>query len=90
MKKFKILIPVYNDWDSLIKLLDEIEKVIVDIENVEFDCMIVNDASTIKTPEIKAPKTIKKIEVFNMKENRGHARCNAFGIRYISKNENFD
>ena len=25
-----------------------------------------------------------------MKENRGHARCNAFGIRYVSKNKIFD
>ena len=25
-----------------------------------------------------------------MKENRGHARCNAFGIRYITQNEKFD
>ena len=25
-----------------------------------------------------------------MKENRGHARCNAFGIRYINENEKFD
>ena len=25
-----------------------------------------------------------------MKENRGHARCNAFGLRYINSNENFD
>tara|TARA_B100000575_G_C23051360_1_gene605220 strand:- start:568 stop:1245 length:678 start_codon:yes stop_codon:yes gene_type:complete len=25
-----------------------------------------------------------------MKENRGHARCNAFGIRYIFKNKKFD
>ena len=53
MKKVKILIPVYNDWESLIKLLDEINKVISDIKNTEFDCMIVNDASTIKLPEIK-------------------------------------
>ena len=26
----------------------------------------------------------------NMKENKGHARCNAFGIRYIYQNEEFD
>ena len=25
-----------------------------------------------------------------MKENRGHARCNAFGIRYVYKNKDFD
>jgi len=90
MKKIKILIPVYNDWESLIKLLDEINKVISDIKNTEFDCMIVNDASTIKSPEIKVPKNIKKIEIFNMKQNRGHARCNAFAIRYLSKKGNFD
>ena len=90
MKKFKILIPVYNDWESLIKLLDEINKVITDIKNTEFDCMIVNDASTIKLPEIKVPKNIKKIEIFNMKQNKGHARCIAFAIRYLSKKDDFD
>tara|TARA_Y100001936_G_scaffold178077_2_gene174801 strand:- start:1039 stop:1914 length:876 start_codon:yes stop_codon:yes gene_type:complete len=90
MKKFKILIPVYNDWESLTKLLDEINKVIEGIKNAEFDCMVVNDASTIKPPEIKVPAKIKKIEIFNMKRNRGHARCNAFAIRYLSKQEDFD
>ena len=90
MKKIKILIPVYNDWESLIELLNEINKVISDIKNTEFDCMIVNDASTIKLPEIKVPKNVKKIEIFNMKENRGHARCNAFAIRYLSKKDDFD
>ena len=90
MKKFKILIPVYNDWESLTKLLDEINKVIEGIKNAEFDCMVVNDASTIKLPEIKVPAKIKKIEIFNMKRNRGHARCNAFAIRYLSKKGNFD
>ena len=90
MKKIKILIPVYNDWESLVELLNEINKVISDIKNTEFDCMIVNDASTIKLPEIKVPKNVKKIEIFNMKENRGHARCNAFAIRYLSKKDDFD
>ena len=90
MKKIKILIPIYNDWESLIKLLDEINKVIEDIKSVEFDCMIVNDASTTKPPDIKVPKNIKKIEIFNMKQNKGHARCNAFGLRYLSKKDDFD
>ncbi len=90
MKKFKILIPVYNDWESLIKLLDEINKVVVAIKNAEFHCMVVNDASTIKPPNIKVPQNIKSLQMFNMKQNRGHARCNAFGIRYLSKKEDFD
>tara|TARA_B100000214_G_scaffold365181_1_gene332651 strand:+ start:92 stop:967 length:876 start_codon:yes stop_codon:yes gene_type:complete len=90
MKKFKILIPVFNDWESLAKLLDEINKVVADIKNVEFDCMVVNDASTINPPEIKVPPKIKKIEIFNMKQNRGHARCNAFAVRHLSKKDDFD
>ena len=32
----------------------------------------------------------ESIEILNMRENRGHARCNAFGIRYIFQNKKFD
>jgi len=90
MKKFKILIPVYNDWESLIKLLSEINKEIQGIEKAEFHCVVVNDASTNKPPEIKVPKNIKTLKIINMKQNRGHARCNAFAIRYFSKDPNFE
>ena len=39
---------------------------------------------------MKKPQNIESIKILNMKQNRGHARCNAFGIRYVLKNENFD
>ena len=52
--------------------------------------MIVNDASTIKRPEIKKPNNIEFLKILNMRENRGHARCNAFGIRYVLENIDFD
>ena len=90
MKKFKILIPVYNDWESLIKLLEEINKVISSINKIEFHCLVINDCSNIKTPKIKVPKNFKSLQIINMKNNKGHARCNAFGIRYLSKDEDFD
>jgi len=91
MKKFKILIPVFNDWQSLIKLLNEIDSVIEKIEeNCEFSCLIINDASTSKIPDIKLLKNITSIEIINMKINKGHARCNAFGLRYLSEKSNND
>ena len=90
MKKFKILIPVYNDWESLNKLLNEINKEVQGIEKSEFHCVVVNDASTIKPSEIKVPKNIRTLQIINMKQNRGHARCNAFAIKYFSKNDDFD
>tara|TARA_B100001121_G_C18686967_1_gene621164 strand:- start:1228 stop:2094 length:867 start_codon:yes stop_codon:yes gene_type:complete len=90
MNKVIILIPVYNDWDSLNKLLDEINQNIKSINGFTFECFIVNDASTIKKPLLSKPSNINSLKILNMKENRGHARCNAFGIRYIYQNEKFN
>ncbi len=90
MKKIIFLIPVYNDWESLIKLLNEINSIINDIKKFEFDCIIVNDASNITQPNISKPSNIKSLKLLNMKKNKGHARCNAFGLRFINKNLFFD
>ena len=90
MKKIIILIPVYNDWESLKRLLNEINENVQNIKNVIFECFVVNDASTIEQPELIKPNNIKSIKILNMKKNKGHARCNAFGIRHIYKNEDFD
>ena len=90
MKKIIILIPVYNDWESLKKLIIEINENIKSFSDFNFECLIVNDASTIQPPELEKPSNFWSIELLNMKENRGHARCNAFGIRYIFQNKKFD
>ena len=90
MKKIIILIPIYNDWESLKKLLDEINKNIKLLCNINFECLIINDASTNHPPEMNKPSNFESLELLNMKENRGHARCNAFGIRYVFQNKKFD
>tara|TARA_X000001036_G_scaffold349697_1_gene330269 strand:- start:769 stop:1641 length:873 start_codon:yes stop_codon:yes gene_type:complete len=90
MRKIIILIPVYNDWDSLIKLMDEINENIKHYKSINFECLVVNDASTLNQPKLIKPNNIKSLQILNMKENKGHARCNAFGIRYIFKNKEFD
>ena len=90
MKKIIILIPVFNDWDSLKKLIYEINENIKDYDNIDFECLIVNDSSTVEQPQLSRPKNIKTLKILNMKENRGHARCNAFGIRYVFKKKEFD
>ena len=88
--KVKILIPIYNDWNSVKRLVDNIDKVINDI-NCNFSIIIVNDASTQKKPENCFNfKNLKSIKIINMLENRGHGRCNAAGLKYIYENEDFD
>ncbi len=90
MKKIIILIPVFNDWMSLEKLMREINENISEFKNILFDCVIINDASTIIQPKLVKPNNLKTLEILNMKENKGHARCNAFGIRYVFQNKKFD
>ena len=88
--KVKILIPIYNDWNSVKRLVNNIDKVINDID-CNFSIIIVNDASTQKKPENCFNfKNLKSIKIINMLENRGHGRCNAVGLKYIYENEDFD
>ena len=47
MKNIVILIPVYNDWESLKKLLEEINKNIQGFSNLNFDCLVINDCSLL-------------------------------------------
>ena len=90
MKKFVILIPVYNDWKSVFKLLENIDLQIYKWD-AEISILIVNDASTEKSPSTQLSfKKIKSVRVINMKLNRGHARCNAAGLKYLTEKENFD
>ena len=90
MKKFIILIPIYNDWESLAKLLNNIGENIKNIKGAQFDCIIVNDCSTIINPKIRIPSEINSIKIIHMSKNKGHARCNAFGIKYLSESLDFD
>ena len=90
MKKFTILIPIYNDWESLAKLLNNINENIKNIKGAQFDCVIINDCSTIINPKIKIPPQINSMKIIHMSKNKGHARCNAFGINYLSDNPDFD
>ena len=90
MKKFKILIPCYNDWQSLFKLLNNIDNNIT-MFDAEFTVLIVNDCSTEKMPKPSFSfKKIKSIDLINIKKNQGHTRCNATGIKYLSEKKNFD
>ena len=90
MKKIKILIPVYNDWQSVFKLMENINLEVSSLDS-EFSVIIVNDASTESRPEITSKlDNLKNIKIINMKENTGHARCIASGLKYILEKEEFD
>ena len=88
--KYVILIPIYNDRESLKSLVENINSEIKDL-NHEISLVVINDASSqqiIDTyPNIES---ISYFEIINMKENRGHARCIATGLKHIFEKEEFD
>ena len=88
--KINILIPVYNDWKSVTKLMQNINFEIQNT-NVEFSIIIVNDGSTDVVPKIDIDLNyIKSLKILNLKKNMSHQRSIAIGLRHIYENENFD
>ena len=88
--KYTILIPIYNDRESLKLLIENINNEIKEI-NHEISILVINDASSQQIidnyPNIK---NISSLEIINMKENKGHARCIASGLKYIFEKKEFD
>ena len=90
MIKIKILIPVYNDWQSVSKLIEEIDCLLIGPE-FQISVIIVNDASNHdRDSEDRNFENIHSIQILNMKINLGHARCIATGLKYIYEKEDFD
>ena len=88
--KIKLLIPVYNDWQSVFKLLENINSEVSSLKH-EFSIIIVNDASTESRTKLSLNlENLSSIKIINMKENRGHAKCIATGLKYINEKEHFD
>ena len=88
--KIIILVPVYNDWQSASKLIEEINSIVSGLD-IQFSVIIVNDASSeqqaMHVPNIE---NLQSVKIINMKENRGHTRCIASGLKYIFEKEEFD
>lgn len=73
-----ILIPIYNDWNSLNVLIQKIK----DIKKNNFKFIIINDCSTKKI----FLKNKNQITIINLKKNVGSQRCIAIGLKFIEKN----
>ena len=88
--KYVILIPIYNDRESLKLLLENINSEIKDL-NHDISIVVINDASSQQIIDNYSNiANFNSLEIVNMKENRGHARCIASGLKYISEKKDFD
>ena len=88
--KYAILIPIYNDRESLKLLVENINSEIKDL-NHEISLVVINDASSQQIIDTYTNiENISSFEIISMRENRGHARCIASGLKYIFEKKDFD
>ena len=88
--KYVILIPIYNDRESLKLLVENINSQIKDLTH-EVSLVVINDASSQQIIDTYPNlENISSFEIINMKENKGHARCIASGLKYIFEKKDFD
>ena len=88
--KIILLIPIYNDRESLTKLIENINFEVKDL-NSEMSVVVINDASSQQIVDTyQNLENINSFEIINMKENRGHTRCIASGLKYIFEKKEFD
>ena len=88
--KHIIVIPVYNDWKSLKKLLYNLNKCFAKIKK-KSEILIINDNSSQKSNLSKVKfNFLKKIKILTLKKNVGSQIAIASGLMYLKrKKENF-
>ena len=82
-----ILIPVYNDWKSLNKLLLQINSVLNNKSPKKI--LIVDDFSSMKMKIIKKKfNKFKSVEVLRLSKNLGSQKAIAFALSYLNTKKN--
>jgi len=80
-----ILIPNFNDWESLRLLLPQVDQVLTGLEH-RVSVLVVDDASTEPMPEDWPGQdfsALGSVEVLHLRSNQGHQRAIALGLYHL-------
>jgi glycosyltransferase involved in cell wall biosynthesis len=80
-----ILIPVFNDWSALGKLLDALDDTLAE-NDIEAGVLVVDDGSTVDPqvdPTARAFRALRHVEILELRRNLGHQRAIAIGLAYV-------
>jgi glycosyltransferase involved in cell wall biosynthesis len=83
-----ILLPVYNDWEPLDKLLDLIDAVLAGLD-LQATVLLVDDASSDRPDPAKFRRrfvALSEIHLLCLRRNLGHQRAIAIGLAFAHEN----
>ncbi len=78
MKNFTIIIPIYNESESIFKLIEEIN---IEFKSFKPELIIVNDGSTDNFLKNKNRIKYKKFKIINHKKNFGKCKAMYSGVK---------
>jgi len=84
-QSLSIIIPIYNEEKAIAQTIELLQKEVSGISDLEYEIIVINDASTDKTAEIL--KMIPGIKIVNHAQNKGYGASLKSGIKE-SKFEN--
>ena len=82
MQKYIFLLPLYNDWESIVLLLNKINNEIKSL-NKTAEVFIIDDKSSVKAPEFSFFSNINKINILHLSENLGSQKAISIGLQYL-------
>jgi glycosyltransferase involved in cell wall biosynthesis len=86
--KIAIVSPLFNDWDCLYKLVEDVRKVLSPTQFADYRIVVVNDCSSL---EVDASKLAgHPVEIIHLNKNLGHQKSIAIGVSYLNKNSEQD
>jgi glycosyltransferase involved in cell wall biosynthesis len=80
-----VLIPVFNDWPAVARLLVELDRVLADAGRDARVLLVDDGSSDPLTPGLAppAPSRIRQIDILHLRRNVGHQRAIAIGLSYV-------
>ena len=87
-----IVIPVFNDWASLSRLVCDLDQVVLP-PDVEYSLFAIDDGSSepaVLDCPINTGRRIRHIEIITLACNLGHQRAIAVGLVEVSNRKQFD
>lgn len=93
MRRLRLVVPVFNDWESFCILLGQIDQVATELE-LRISVCAVNDGSTVspdtRLAETAGLKHVERVEIVHLATNLGHQRAIAVGLCIAVEDDDCD
>jgi polyisoprenyl-phosphate glycosyltransferase len=86
--KISIVTPLFNDWDCLYKLVEDIRIVLSPTQYSNYQIVVVDDCSSL---ELEKEKLVgHPISIIHLNKNLGHQKSIAIGLSFLNKKAHQD